>query len=446
MLRRASLFALPWLALAGFVGVTGCATIDGKDVVPDETGDPSTAGNGGADAGGAMTGGTTGAPSGGTTGDPMGGNTTGGDNPDAGPGSSGGDAGDSTGTTGGGTTGVTENGSCMAPYAIALKDNKASVTGVTTGKPESTSPKCSPVGGLLGDGAGLDGPDQVYRVTMPFKGTLSVAATGTSGFTASTYVLTTCGNSATEKACDFGGSLSYAAAAGAELFVYVDSGSIDNFVQAPPTAGGYSLAVSVRPEAADGAACGPTLTQAYCAGTSHCRDGKCASGAVTCGDGFVEGTEECDDKNAATGDGCAACKFEARDTCAAVPALTFRDEGTKRVAVATGSTTAATSDLKPTCGATGAVDHVYSFTLASSSTVTVTLDDLGGFDSVLAIRKDACADTATQVVCKDSTDPGETETYTGRLAAGTYFVVVDAYEASGTSAKGDYELTVSIAP
>ncbi len=428
MLRGALLCALSLVVAAG------CASIDGKRAVPEDTTDPSTVSDGGGNDGGGNGGD-------GSTGAPVGGNTTGGGNSDAGPGgSSGGDAGDSTGIEGG-TTGVVDNGSCAAPFTLSLKDNKASVTGVTMGKLPGTSPKCSPKGGLLGDGAGLPGPDHVYRVTMPFKGTLSVAATGTGAFTASTYVLTSCGNIATERACNFAGSLTYAAAAGAELFVYVDSGAIDNFIQAPPVAGGYSLVVSARPEAADNAACGPSLTEAYCAAASYCRAGKC--GVVTCGDGFVEGSEECDDKNSAPGDGCAACKFETREKCDAVPALTFRDDGMKRVAVASGSTSSATNDLNPTCGSGTSVDHVYSFTLASSSTVTVTLDPASGYDSALAILRGTCGDSATEVACQDALAAGDAETYAGTFAAGTYFVVVDGYS---NSSKGDYQLTVSIAP
>src|SRR5690348_5757258 len=58
--------------------------------------------------------------------------------------------------------------------------------------------------------------------------------------------------------------------------------------------------------------------------------------AATCGDGFVEGTEECDDGNTTSGDGCSAtCQLENTSAiCDGIPAVA--GTAIKAVAVASG--------------------------------------------------------------------------------------------------------------
>jgi len=406
----------------------GCASIDGKPLEPvDEMKPDPTTMDAGQDAGGGN------------------GNQNGNGNapPDAGPvvdAGNGGSAGD------GGSSGEPDadvpppvpNGTCAAPYALTLANGKASATGDTTGKMDTISPKCGP-GGLY---TPVPGPDHVYRIEVPFKGRVVTRGTSVGGFIPSVYLLTNCGNSPSEKACNYlGETFVYSTTGPQTLFVYVDSGAGRDIVLGleGPKAGAYQLNVSAREESAVDGACGALFTQPYCGGTNVCRAAKCVAGTVMCGDGFVEGAEECDGTP-----GCTACKLGTRETCAAMGmppagALTLRPEGHLLVARAAGDTTAAVNDVDPGSCATGnGRDHVYSFTLAERASVKLDVD--AKFDAVIGISGTACG--AGDLGCVDGATNAGVETYSDTLNAGTYFVTVDAY----TTGAGTYDLVLTVDP
>lgn len=411
-------------ALAG-----GCASIEGAQKEPvDDTPDPMVTMDAGQDAGGG-------------NGDNNG-NQNGNANAteDSGPGpvaDAGGGNGVDAGNSGEPDSSMPPppppDGTCAAPYPVTLTNNKGSVTGTTAGKTETLNPKCSPAGGLFG-GAGVAGPDQVYTFTMPFKGKATIVADGAGQFSASAYILTQCGNSATEKACDFAGTVTYTAAKDTPLFVYVDSGSTTPALgSAPPNSGGFGLSVSLRKESAATEACGPAFAEPYCASGSLCRTGMCVTGTASCGDTFVEGDEECDGAP-----GCTGCKLDAtREACASAGALTLHPELDKLVARASGTTAGMVDDVDPSCAGGSGRDHIYSFTLAERSKVAIELDP--GFDAVLALSG-TCG--SGSLACLDVTTNTDVETYSGTLNAGTYFVTVDAY----STGAGTYDLLITADP
>jgi cysteine-rich repeat protein len=215
-------------------------------------------------------------------------------------------------------------------------------------------------------------------------------------------------------------------------------------------------------------------------GTEECDDGNTTAGdgcsdtctsevlPPVCGDGAIAGTEECDDGNATAGDGCSdACAVEAgylcsgepstcvlRDgTCAAPFALALTDNAGTLEGTGTGDTTGGTSQVAagPCDGYTSGAgpDHIYELTIPDARDVTITITDATVFDSVLRLLAMPC-ELASEIV-----EPGDTEgcsdsgfamaaeslSYVA-LPAGTYYVVVDGYD---DAELGAYTLTVAAA-
>lgn len=113
------------------------------------------------------------------------------------------------------------------------------------------------------------------------------------------------------------------------------------------------------------------------------------------------------------------------------------------VARATADLTTAGDDYAPTCSpaARAGSDLVYSFTLTQPTAVAVTATPADGGDPILSVRTEPC-ETSPSVLCVDLGGNTEPETLSDpRLAAGTYYVVVDAYSAVSSSA---VELTVTL--
>lgn len=109
----------------------------------------------------------------------------------------------------------------------------------------------------------------------------------------------------------------------------------------------------------------------------------------------------------------------------------------------TGSTTTSGSlvglrDDSTACAGTGP-DAVYQVNLSSPATLTAQVT-ASGFTPRVSVRS-ACASSVT-LACEAAAVPGTATASTSRLAAGTYFVWVDAPSASSA---GPYSLTVSAA-
>jgi cysteine-rich repeat protein len=165
-----------------------------------------------------------------------------------------------------------------------------------------------------------------------------------------------------------------------------------------------------------------------------------------CGNGVLEGSEECDDGNSEDGDGCSkACKSESAgpaDTCPGAT-LTFVDSAGTLVATATGDTTLLYAQYAGTCGMTDASgDAVYQLNTGAGGTLTATLETPGtAFDSVLYIRSGTCAQ-GTEVECADvAGNGGESITLTVQPNQDLW-VFVDGHD----SERGPYALKVTLVP
>jgi len=101
-----------------------------------------------------------------------------------------------------------------------------------------------------------------------------------------------------------------------------------------------------------------------------------------------------------------------------------------------GTTVGFADDYVPDCqGNSSAPDVVYTFTIPQAIHLSVQTDGL--FDSVLYLRDD-CA--AADLFCNDDGGPGLGSLLEADLAAGTYYLIVDAY----TTNSGAYTLTIDV--
>ncbi|MDI7268846.1 MAG: hypothetical protein QME96_12715, partial [Myxococcota bacterium] len=107
-----------------------------------------------------------------------------------------------------------------------------------------------------------------------------------------------------------------------------------------------------------------------------------------------------------------------------------------------GSTSFAGDDHMPSCiGMPGGADVYYRFTLAAQSVVYLDTVDGRAWDTVLQVRSTTC--TGTAVGCNNNDCSTLRSRYYGVLAAGTYFVVVDAPNANE---RGEFTLFAQIVP
>jgi cysteine-rich repeat protein len=162
---------------------------------------------------------------------------------------------------------------------------------------------------------------------------------------------------------------------------------------------------------------------------------------AACGDGVVNSPvgEECDDGASEDGDGCDHnCKREVPpdDLCstatnfdAPVPGITQTREGT---------TAGAADDYAAPCGSKpGGHERVYAFRSVKPGTLNVELS--GTFDGVLSLWK--TCDTRDQlsglIACSDGQLASATESLVQDVPGGTYYLVVDGFDARSF---GRYEL------
>lgn len=185
------------------------------------------------------------------------------------------------------------DGSCTYPFGLVLTDNagalEASATGSTTGGSDDVA-----AASCDGSSAG-GGPDVIYAFTLPDARDVTITATFSAADGIFRVLTAACDPSAAAPGeVGFGdGCANQAGAAGAETITLI---GLD--------AGTYYIAV-------DGAAAGQeggfTLDL--------------SAVATQCGDGTVNGAEECDDMNAAMGDGCFNCVVEPLFTCSGMPSV-----------------------------------------------------------------------------------------------------------------------------
>lgn len=166
-----------------------------------------------------------------------------------------------------------------------------------------------------------------------------------------------------------------------------------------------------------------------------------SSAVSECGDGVLEGVEECDDNNDVTGDGCTAecldedeCPLEDGDLSGAV-------DGDAVL----GSTAEGTDNHLAPCSPPGSPDVAYLFTAAADGPVVFSTNNPGtDYDTALYIRS-TCEDPGADalIACNDDVDPAA-EVYTSWVGLDaeegvSYYVIVDGYGGE----EGAFELTVT---
>ncbi len=197
---------------------------------------------------------------------------------------------------------------------------------------------------------------------------------------------------------------------------------------------------------------------------------------AVCGDGMIAATEGCDDNNTDPDDGCSAtCSVESGYTCAGAPSVCTTQPGGANgscqnpyvitlaagmngeiTGSGTGDTSQGSSHI-PAAPCDGGDpdpgegnDHIWEFTLPDTRDVFILQPSTVTFDSILRLQTAAC-DVATEIPeytggdgCSDSSFAMDTEAlaYT-KLPAGTYYVVVDGFDAGEN---GTYELQITAVP
>jgi cysteine-rich repeat protein len=171
-----------------------------------------------------------------------------------------------------------------------------------------------------------------------------------------------------------------------------------------------------------------------------------ATRAIVCGDGHIDGDEECDDNNLTPTDGCTdACDVPLNFLCDGEPSVCRMREAGDLCAfalpLASGvpqptDNTAAVNDYGASCGVGGSGgDLVYTMALGPGETVDVVVTPTGSVDPTIAfaldcetVEADACVG---RVDAGDSGDP-ESASYTNETAGSlTLHVVVDTFSVVG---------------
>lgn len=233
---------------------------------------------------------------------------------------------------------------------------------------------------------------------------------------------------------------------------------------------------NATPDACVGPACEPSLcgNGDVDIATEDCDDGNAVGGdgcsatcRSECGNGSVDGDERCDDGNTVPGDGCdLRCLVEPGFTCDGEPSecieptgacsdpflVPLADNGNGAlVGEASGDTTASLDQMmEAPCDffdSGAGKDHLWRFTLTDRRDVTIRMDGATAFDSTLRMLAIPC-DLASEIPehpgedgCSDEFGPDDVLVYNG-LPPGTYYVVVDSYDADEA---GTYKFYVTAA-
>jgi cysteine-rich repeat protein len=183
------------------------------------------------------------------------------------------------------------------------------------------------------------------------------------------------------------------------------------------------------------------------------------SGNPVCGDGMLAPSEMCDDGNMVSDDGCSAtCEDETGGTglgtCGSPFSLTLMMDMGALVGSGSGTTSSGTSQVSAAAcddqASSGAAsDQIWKLVLAQEMDVAVKIDqDMTTFDSVVRVQNMPC-DPTTEVAeftgsdgCSDADGHEEFLGYV-KLAAGTYYIVIDG---RGASDAGMYKFDVLAFP
>jgi cysteine-rich repeat protein len=220
-------------------------------------------------------------------------------------------------------------------------------------------------------------------------------------------------------------------------------------------------------DGSDAPACGDGVR----ASAEQCDDGNTTSGdgcsttclnegdRPICGDGTLGATEMCDDGNTTDGDGCSAsCQDETggigQGTCGSPFTVMLMNDMGALVGSGMGDTSTSTTQVSAAAcddqASSGAgKDHVWKVVLPDERDVAVLIDQaVTTFDSVIRVQTKPC-DPSSEVAeftgsdgCSDADGHEEFLGYV-KLAAGTYYVVVDG-RAAGDG--GTYKFDVLAVP
>ena len=295
---------------------------------------------------------------------------------------------------------------CTGPKALVFN-----TSGVATASGNNNSP-------FLNDttsaGCGGSGNDVVYSFTLTATKTVTVTLTNQSTTLIPViYLRSTC-TSTTELICA-GGSAGGTAGANATLTTSLSAGTyflwVDGFQS---TAGSFSISVNT--------------------GGATTRETICNDFIDNDGDGLTDSQ----DPDCLSAPNCVTTG-PANDNCVSPNAARTLSFNTSGVATVSGTTVGARDDGGAvSCPMLTGPDVVYSFTLTSSKSVTVSAaTNDPNFDIGVYLRSGSC--TGTEIGC-DNTGTSPAQFITAQpLAAGTYYVWVDGYNLSS----GAFTLTVS---
>lgn len=177
-------------------------------------------------------------------------------------------------------------------------------------------------------------------------------------------------------------------------------------------------------------------------GAKDAADGNDSGDGATasCGNGVVEPPEQCDDSSG----GCSACMLADQGPggpCLTPTALVLVPTTSGLAAMATGDTSSSTNGTQIQCTPGGTRDSSYEITLASATTLTITVTPTTTWHVAFAVRDAAltCGDPTT-LCCVIGAATGQPQTSTCAVPGGSVHVVVDG---SGGNESGPYRLEVT---
>ena len=262
--------------------------------------------------------------------------------------------------------------------------------------------------------SGAAGLDATYQVTPPIDGSLSVTVRSLA-FDAVVYARSNCASQASEISCvnasnnkNLPEQLTIPVQKGVPVTLVVDGNT-------EKVGGAFTLDAVLNP--------------------------------AVCGNGILDGNEECDDGNAINGDGCStACKLEPLPNINTCPGheLTLAPAGNGYVASITASTAHLANKYNTACSSQSyGPEAIFQVTspIAGKLTATVT----SNFNAAV-YHHAACLPTSSPSCSNKSTGTGP-ETHTFNVSAGsTYYLYVDGISTGGGPDSGVFKLDVAITP
>jgi cysteine-rich repeat protein len=171
-------------------------------------------------------------------------------------------------------------------------------------------------------------------------------------------------------------------------------------------------------------------------GATDCDDDDCVAVCTppVCGDGLVAPTEECDDSNTLSGDGCSdQCDVEIEIVCATLTPLELGSMD--------GTTADGTNVLSASCVPEDGFESIFSYTAPSNGKLYLTLDadhDMGVY--VL----DSCSTEAVVLACANIVLGGQVESTLVDMVSGASVVVVA--DGAGPGPGGPFSLVSTFVP